>query len=86
MKGGEDYFYPLGEAGRSKEALNELFAYFRKEVEWSDVGSRQYVVDWCVVEDDFLTDFERSQLEFDGYVAYPTKVLQIKSDEVYYGA
>jgi len=78
FKGGEDYFYPLGPNGRSKEALNELFAYFRKEVEWDEIGSRQYVVGWEVVEDDFMTEYERSQLEYEGRVIFPAKILTLK--------
>jgi hypothetical protein len=78
FKGGEDFFYPLGTAGRSDEAIAELVNYFRPEVEWSDVGSRQYIVGYGIVADDFMTDFERSQLEFDGSIAYPAKILTIK--------
>ena len=78
FKGGEDFFFPLGSAGRSAEALAELVAYFRPEVEWDNVGSRQYIVGYAVVEDDYLTEFERSQLEYEGSITYPAKVLTIK--------
>lgn len=86
MKGGQDYFYPLGSAGRSDEAIAELVEFFRKEVEWSDVGSRQYIIGYGVVEDAFLTEFERSQLEYDGHIAYPATVLELPEAAVYYGA
>ena len=79
FKGGEDFFYPLGTAGRSSEALAELVNYFRPEIEWDDVGSRQYIVGYNVVADDFMTDFEKSQLEYEGSIAYPAKVLEIKA-------
>ena len=77
FKGGQDYFYPLGNSGRSAEALAELVEYFRKQVEWSDDGSRSYIVGYGIVEDDFLTEFERSQLEYDGVIAYPSTVLKV---------
>jgi len=77
MKGGEDYFFPLGDHGRSEEAIAELVAYFRPEVEWNDVGSRQYIVGYGVVADDFMTEFERSQLEYEGSITYPAKVLKV---------
>jgi hypothetical protein len=80
FKGGEDYFYPLGPAGRSEEALAELVNHFRSTVEWSDFGSRSYIVGWGVVADDFLTDFERSQLEWEGEIQYPARVLELKED------
>ena len=77
FKGGEDYFYPLGMTFRNSEALAELVEFFRKDVEWSDEGSRSYIVGYAVVEDDFMTDFEKSQLEYDGEIRYPAKVLEL---------
>ena len=85
FKGGEDYFYPLGSVGRSEQALKELVEYFRKDVEWDDVGSRSYIVGYGVVADDYMTEFERSQLEYEGSITYPAKVLKMP-EEVYYGA
>jgi hypothetical protein len=85
FKGGEDYFYPLGDAGRSAEAIEELVQYFRKDIEWDDVGSRQYIVGYGIVEDSFMTPFEKSQLEYEGRIDYPAKVLTL-NEEVYYGA
>ena len=80
MKGGEDYFYPLGNE-RSEEALAELVNYFRKDVEWSNEGSRSYIVGYGVVADDYMTEFEQSQLEYDGCITYPAKVLAIASGD-----
>ena len=77
MKGGEDFFYPLGDAGRSDEAIAELVEYFRPQIEWDDVGSRQYIIGYGVVADDFLTEFERSQLEYEGQIRYPARVLEV---------
>ena len=76
FKGGEDYFYALGDAGRSEEALAELVEVLRKRIEWDDVGSRNYMVSYGVVADDYMTDFERSQLEWDGHIACPSIMLQ----------
>jgi hypothetical protein len=77
FKGGEDFYYPLGDFGRSEQAVAELVEYFRKQVEWDGVGSRQYIVSYGVVADDFLTEFERSQLEYDGHIACPAQVLEL---------
>jgi hypothetical protein len=30
-----------------------------------------------MVEDNYLTDFEKSQLEYDGKIVYPTRVLTL---------
>jgi hypothetical protein len=33
------------------------------------------VIGWEIVEDDYLTEFERDQLEFEGKIVYPVKEL-----------
>ena len=76
FKGGEDYFYALGDAGRSEEALAELVAVLRTRFEYSNEGSRNYMVGYAVVADDYMTEYEQSQLEYDGRVAYPAIMLQ----------
>ena len=82
FKGGEDYFYPLGDAGRSAEVIEELVEHFRKTVEWSDEGSRSYIVGYGIVEDSFMTPFEKSQLEYEGSITYPAKVLELDDNFV----
>ena len=80
FKGGEDFFYPLGQFAPNAEHIEELIEYFRPQVEWDDVGSRQYIVGYGIVEDSFMTEFERSQLEYDGAIAYPAKVLTMEGE------
>jgi len=78
FKGGQDYFYPLGASSRSDEAVAEIVEYFRSTVEWSDVGSQQHIVGYAVVADDYMTEFERSQLEYEGEIQFPATQLEIK--------
>jgi hypothetical protein len=82
MKGGEDYVFPLGTNSRSEEALAELVNYFRKDVEWSNEGSRSYIVGYGVVADEFLTEFEQSQLDYEGSIRYPATVLKLVEEMV----
>jgi hypothetical protein len=46
------------------------------------------MVGYAVVEDSFMTDYEKSQLEYDGRVAYPAVMLLPleEVEHVYYGA
>ena len=76
MKGGEDYFYQLGNEVPSDEHLAELVAVLRSRVEWSDDGSRSYIVGYGVVADDYMTEFEKSQLEYEGEIRHPAVMLQ----------
>jgi hypothetical protein len=77
FKGGNDYSYSLGSYLRNPEALAELVEVFRGQIEEDNEGFREYIIAWSVEADDYLTDFEKSQLEYDGRIAYPTKELKL---------
>ena len=68
----KDYSYALGKHGRSEEALTELVMALRTKID-----SKEHIVGWYMVEDNYLTDFERSQLKYDGIVKYPTRILTL---------
>ena len=40
------------------------------DVEFSSDGAREYILDYSFEEDDYLSDFEKSQLEYDGHITY----------------
>jgi hypothetical protein len=77
FKGGNDYFYALGSYLRNPEALAELVQTFRSQIEEDNEGYREYIIGWSVEADDYLTDFEQSQLEYDGKITYRTKELKL---------
>jgi hypothetical protein len=72
MKGGEDYFILNVDADEADAAIAQV----RGDIEWNDIGSRQYIIGYGIVADDFMTEFEISQLEYDGKIVYPAKVLE----------
>lgn len=37
----------------------------------------EYVIDVSFVEDDYMTDFEKSQLQYDGKIIYPAEILEM---------
>jgi hypothetical protein len=41
-----------------------------------DAMFEEYVLDWEVVSDDFITEYEQNQLDWLGRVNYPTTVLE----------
>ena len=81
MKGSEDFFVALDGFNPDHEFADKNLAMIvdgvRSKIEWNDVGSRQHIVGYDVVADDFLTDFEQSQLEYDGAIVYPARVLEL---------
>lgn len=77
-KGGEEYYYDLFSFKFNEMAFKKLQMIvdsLRDQVEWSDEYSKQYIISWSLVDDDYMTSFERSQLEYDGKITYPTRYL-----------
>ncbi len=77
FKGGNDYSYALGNHLRNTEALAELVEVLRGQVEQDSVGYREYIIGWSVQSDDYLTEFEQSQLEYDGKITYRAQELTL---------
>jgi hypothetical protein len=73
MKGGEDYFILNVDSDAEAESA---IAQVRGDIEWNDIGSRQYIIGYGLVANDFMTTFEVSQLEYDGKITCPAKVLE----------
>jgi hypothetical protein len=82
FKGGNDYKYALGTAVRNSEALAELVEYFRSRIEESNDYFREHIIGWEVVADDYLTEFEQSQLDYEGRIAYPARQLTLDEETV----
>ncbi len=78
FKGGIDYKYDLGQFGRSEAAITELVMALREQIEEDNDYYRNHIIGWEVVADDDLTEFERSQLEYEGSITYPATRLTLK--------
>ena len=72
-KGGNDYVVK----NFSGSAFNVTAAAMalRSEIEQDNNHFRETIIDFRLVKDDYLTEFERSQLEYDGTITYPAKEL-----------
>jgi hypothetical protein len=74
-KGGNEYVIKQFRGG--DEAATKMVMAVRDRIEESNDGYREHIVDWEVVADDYLTEFERSQLEYDGSIMFPAQELQV---------
>lgn len=77
FKGGSDYIIEVegfrfdnDMAGKKARMIVDELA---PKIEYSGDYSQEYILDWSFVEDDYLTDFEKSQLEYDGEITFPAK-------------
>lgn len=71
-KGGDEYV--VSGIANAAEATAAIMA-LRDQIERADDYIVESVVDWELVDDNFLTQFERDQLEYDGEIAFPAKEL-----------
>ena len=73
-KGGNDYvirnFTDFGN-------VTETVIAVRSQVESDNEYYREYIIDWEVVADDYLTQFEKDQLEYEGVIRFAPKELAI---------
>ena len=69
-KGGSDYVIKKfkGDATTAVMAL-------RSQIEEDNDHYRESIIDFRIVADDYLTEFEQSQLEYEGKITYPAKEL-----------
>jgi len=81
---GEDaYFKPKGSdeyvvRNVNKSEMSAILAEVRAKVEVSNDYFRETVVDFELVEDDYLTEYERSQLEYEGRIEYSPTELEME--------
>ena len=69
-KGGSDYVVKKfkGDATTAVMAI-------RTQIEESNDHYRESIIDFRIVADDYLTEFEQSQLDYEGSIRYPAKEL-----------
>ena len=75
FKGGDTYVVTGFEAPLDEsigEAGANAVASLRKQIEYTNNGAQQYILDWEFVEDRKLTEHEELQLKYDGCITYPS--------------
>jgi hypothetical protein len=71
-KGGSDYVVKKIKVNKVTETVMAL----RSQIECDNEGFREHIINWEVVADNYLTEFEKSQLEYEGKITYPAKELE----------
>jgi hypothetical protein len=71
-KGGMEYFIPLGDTVNTAR-VQALAGAATDKLYRSNDAVEEYVVDWFVVEDNYLTPFEMDQLDYEGVIRYSPK-------------
>ena len=72
-KGGSDYVIKKFKGGATAATLAVMAV--RSQIEEDNHAFRETVIDFRLVADDYLTEFEQSQLDYEGSIRYPAKEL-----------
>jgi hypothetical protein len=72
-KGGNDYVVKNFK-GSETDATVAVMA-LREQIEQATDAYMEHIVDFTIVADDYLTEFERSQLEYEGRITFPATEL-----------
>jgi hypothetical protein len=72
-KGGSDYVVKNVDVNRAAE----IATWAAGQIEQDNEAFREYIIGWEVVADDYLTEFERSQMEYEGRITYPAHELAL---------
>lgn len=69
-KGSSDYFV---EDFDGDEAMTVMLV--RDQIECNNPFYRSQIAGWEVVPNDYMTEFERTQLEYEGSITYPARIV-----------
>ncbi len=72
-KGGDEYV--VTGIWDEEEATTAVMV-LREQIEKANDYFTETIVDWELVDNDYLTQFERDQLEYDGNITFPAKELE----------
>ena len=71
-KGGNDY---VVKKFRDLNKVTETVMALRGQIEQDNEHFRETIINFEVVANDFLTEFEKDQLEYEGKIRFPAKEL-----------
>ena len=69
-KGGNDY---VVKKFKDINRVTETVMALRGQIECDNQGFRETIIGWEIVGDKHLTEFEQSQLDYEGSIRYPAK-------------
>jgi hypothetical protein len=69
-KGGDEYV--VRNVANEEDATITVMGV-RSQIEQSNDFVRETIINWKLVDDNYLTEFERSQLEYEGKIDFPAK-------------
>jgi len=80
-KGGEDYIISIPDQDPN-EIVNYVNRHIKSLIEYSNDMAIEYINGIRIVDVDYITEYEKSQLEYDGEILYPAKRFTLETEMV----
>jgi len=72
-KGGNDYV--ILNHTENNEETTKLIMAIRHKVECDNNLFKEHIINWQIVDDNYITSFEQDQLDFEGAIRFPSQVI-----------
>jgi hypothetical protein len=60
---------------RDINKVTEVIMALRSQIECDNEWYREHIINFEIVADDYLTEFEKDQLDYEGQIRFPAKEL-----------
>ncbi len=74
-KGGNDYAI-LNFKGNEDDATKQVMS-IREQIETDNYAYREQIINYQTVNDNYMTEYEKYQMKYEGSIKYPTKVISL---------
>jgi hypothetical protein len=82
-KGGRDIFVPVPGFREydtfADKNLEQIVDSVRERIECNNDGYISTIIGYQLVDDDYMTEFEQSQLEYEGRITFPAEVIELET-------
>jgi hypothetical protein len=76
-KGGRDIF--ITNFDGDKKTATTVVESLRNQIEIGNDAYISEIIGFDIVEDDFMTEFEKSQLDYEGQIRFPAEVIELET-------
>ena len=79
FKGGSEYKIVNLPSPISDVDITKIVMSVRSDIEYANPMSESEIIDWSVESDDYLSWFEKTQLELDGEIVYKEPIIELST-------
>jgi hypothetical protein len=83
-KGGQEFKVKNIPSDLTEEELLEVVDLLLSQIQYENEYQVQYLLNWTLEADDYLSDFEESQLNYDGEILFKEPEIEYGTDQEFF--